>query len=204
MPCIGASVHIFRRSPSPNSVPAASVRETVRKEVDARRATISGLLQEIAQLHTVHNTVAPINSLPPELLYIIFSYVSYSSRRNNNLLTTTHVCTLWRDVTLHAPALWTNIALQHRAGLKAFVERSKTLPLRVSYSVTRLVPKLFSPYSPRAIMATLKSIGENLDRTISLSIRVPGQLGDMVTDSVDRVHQYSRTERYEGELERRN
>ncbi|KAI0648225.1 hypothetical protein C8Q79DRAFT_905553 [Trametes meyenii] len=104
----------------------------VAQEVAARRQKIIGLREEIAQLRTVHNLIAPINALPPELLSMIYSYADSSSIKNTNIINITHVCRHWRDIALRTPSLWARVGLGHPIGFKAFLERSKALPLQIT------------------------------------------------------------------------
>ncbi len=68
------------------SMRAEDVRDTVRKQVEVELAALHNLYEEVAQLQSQHNRVAPISSLPVEMLNMIFSYA------DDDLLNITHVC----------------------------------------------------------------------------------------------------------------
>lgn len=157
-----------------NSMPVEDIRDVIRREVELRRATVHGLYEEIAELQSIHNLVAPINSLPPELLNMIFSCVEDASTENTDLISVTHVCRHWRDIALHAPILWTRIALKHPEGVRTFLDRSKALPLRVSLSTEKL-----------PIVATVRSLTAEIHRTRVLRVSIPPSLAlDVVTQKL--------------------
>ncbi|KAL1947458.1 hypothetical protein VTO73DRAFT_14419 [Trametes versicolor] len=64
------------------------VRDLVRKPVKVELMALRNLYEEVAQLQFQHNRVAPINSLPIEMLSMVFSYA------NDGLINITHVCRL--------------------------------------------------------------------------------------------------------------
>ncbi|KAJ6581557.1 hypothetical protein B0H19DRAFT_1115833 [Mycena capillaripes] len=78
------------------------------------------------------NTLAPISSLPPEVLCQIFLFCvpSIPEVGNSGLgwLTVTHVTHLWREVALGCPELWANIIFRRKLVAIGF-SRAKTLPL---------------------------------------------------------------------------
>ncbi|KAH9857714.1 hypothetical protein C2E23DRAFT_881283 [Lenzites betulinus] len=155
----------LRSSLAHNLLPQEDVREVVRREVGIRRSTIKNLHEQIAELQTIHNLVAPVNNLPPELLSMTFAYVEAGSTGNKDLITITHVCRHWRDIALQAPVLWTRIALKHPEGVRTFLDRSKALPLTVSLSTDQL-----------PIVATVRSLTAEIHRTRSLKVCIPPSL----------------------------
>ncbi|KAI0637345.1 hypothetical protein C8Q77DRAFT_1097128 [Trametes polyzona] len=139
------------------------VQDTVRKQVEARRQTIRELYLEIAQLHRIHNLLPPINSLPPELLTMIFSFVEASSEEDcKDLLNITHVCNRWRAVAIGTPVLWTRISFTHSGGVDAFLQRSKNQPLHVTVHTRELV-----------LVSTIRSLTKEIHRTRSLKVAIP-------------------------------
>lgn len=74
--------------------------------------------------------VAPIASLPTEVLSIIFSF--YGSSNPQGLNTLTKVCRFWRRVALNDPRLWSTISIQISPKcVPLYLSRSKSLPLHI-------------------------------------------------------------------------
>ncbi|KAL1947442.1 hypothetical protein VTO73DRAFT_14403 [Trametes versicolor] len=135
------------------------LHEDITQEIERRLAAILNMRKEISQLRSIHNLVAPVNSLPPELLIMIFSLAG------DDLVSVTHVCQHWRDVALHAPGLWTHVGNTSPEGVKTYLRRSKELPLDISLTVLE-----FRPWLPclRLVTQSLTSLSSQLE---VLSIR---------------------------------
>jgi len=74
--------------------------------------------------------IAPIGSLPTEVLSIIFSFYSLSNPQGLNTLTA--VCRYWRKVAINDPRLWSIICIQISPKyLPLYLSRSKSLPLHI-------------------------------------------------------------------------
>ncbi|KAF5324925.1 hypothetical protein D9611_004114 [Ephemerocybe angulata] len=118
-------------------------RELIRKRVNE-------LKNEICALHRLHNTLAPINRLPPEILSRIFVQSS-AERRQDSLswIQVTHTCHHWREVALDCAALWSDISFVNPAFTKVMLARSKNAPLHVdlSTSYTRTTPVIYEALS---------------------------------------------------------
>lgn len=93
----------------------------------------------------------PIHRLPVELLerILISSTTQPSSTginrsnspliRSPNWIAITHVCRLWRQITLHCPHLWTHITPNlSSAWITTFASRSKSVPLIVEINVNHI------------------------------------------------------------------
>lgn len=108
----------------------------LRKEI---AALIFEYQRNIDALKVFHNTLAPINRLPPELLASIFALTAQLVRESTEIgnglawISVTHVCQLWRDVALDCTSLWCNLPYTHPALLEAMVERSKGAPLCIDF-----------------------------------------------------------------------
>lgn len=77
------------------------------------------------------NIIAPISSLPPEILcHIFLFYASASPLHGLGWLAVTHVIHHWRAVALACPELWANLIL-HRKLMPMMLVRSKEAPLIV-------------------------------------------------------------------------
>ena len=74
--------------------------------------------------------VAPIGSLPTEVLSIVFSFYALSHPRSLNTLTT--VCRHWRYVAINNPRLWSIITIQISPKcVPLYLSRSQSLPLHI-------------------------------------------------------------------------
>jgi hypothetical protein len=74
--------------------------------------------------------IAPIRSLPTEVLSDIFSFYALSHPQDLNTLTT--VCRFWRNVALNDPRLWSVISIQIRPRcIPVYLSRSRSLPLQI-------------------------------------------------------------------------
>ena len=85
-------------------------------------------------------TIAKIDRLPPEMLVAIFVHLSKqepdppgrkASYFVQDLISVTHVCRSWRQVAIAAPELWTDITMANPEAVKAFLQRSGAVPLKV-------------------------------------------------------------------------
>ncbi len=98
------------------------------------------LPEKVSQLQITPDRIVSPNSLPPELLQLIFERAvdtaDTAPKANAQLIDITHVGRYWRDVALHTPTLWSHIALTHSDAVKAFLKRSQDLPLRSSVDAT--------------------------------------------------------------------
>ncbi|PPR00372.1 hypothetical protein CVT24_004406 [Panaeolus cyanescens] len=111
-----------------------------------RTARQTEIQAEIQRLKLLNNSLAPISSLPAEILIDIFTW--YRDYCYNdpfqmvflfNWIQVTHVCSRWRAIALENPRLWSVLRLDSRFRLKAFeviFERSRTMPLSVYVSST--------------------------------------------------------------------
>ncbi|GBE85847.1 predicted protein [Sparassis crispa] len=87
-------------------------------------------------LNALHNSFAAVNHLPNELLVEIFSYVNCddSMQSHHMLLNLTMVCHYWREVSIMAPKLWTNIEIPSNLDLlRLQLQRSCDAPVKLSY-----------------------------------------------------------------------
>ncbi|OSC97640.1 hypothetical protein PYCCODRAFT_1376848 [Trametes coccinea BRFM310] len=129
-------------------------------------------MDDIARLESIHNTVAPVNRLPPELLAIVYAYATAGEETYAQLVRITHVCQLWRTTALDAASLWTRIAVNDPEGIETFLKRAKNLP--VSLSVTICKPP---------VVSTVRLITSEIHRVRSLKVRVPADIAlDVVTN----------------------
>ena len=92
---------------------------SVIPDSNAGIAAVSALDKEIDTawqlLLSTRNTLAPISLLPPEVLTLVFHFISleeppYSVKRNVGWIRATHVCRHWRQVALDNSSLWARIS----------------------------------------------------------------------------------------------
>ncbi|KAI1788471.1 hypothetical protein LXA43DRAFT_1025286 [Ganoderma leucocontextum] len=131
------------------------LRKLLAQETEKHRQAISESLGAITKLQTVHNSLTPVNSLPAELLGLIFShlvsqgdllpkpsnFLGHGSLRgflvdppggNRDIVRVTHVCKYWRAVGIHNPRLWTSFPIHRPSAVKVHLARSKSLPISLS------------------------------------------------------------------------
>ena len=75
------------------------------------------------------NTLAHVNKLPPEILGMIPTY--HKETTPKDLLTISGVCSYWRNTFLATPSLWTNLDGKGIEKTRAWVKRSRTLPIQL-------------------------------------------------------------------------
>jgi hypothetical protein len=120
----------------------ANSREGQQQAIDAE---IKSLEQSIRELRYRRNALAPISSLPTEVIAVIFSILRLSDaplaggkRDHLAWLRVTHVCHQWREIALNNPLFWnhidfTNITL---AGAVEMLVRAEKAPLHLEAWVT--------------------------------------------------------------------
>ena len=119
-----------------------SPQECLRKAIDDEIKSLEG---SIRALKHSRNKLAPISSLPTEVVEAIFSLLrvpgtSPSSTLGGKpvwLLRVTHVCQHWRKIALNQPLLWShlNFATVSSAGAAEILTRAKTVPLHLEAQV---------------------------------------------------------------------
>ncbi|KAI0654727.1 hypothetical protein C8Q70DRAFT_1024915 [Cubamyces menziesii] len=120
---------------SMNGVSAEELRLAIQETVQKQQAVVNGLLNNISELLLGYNALAPVNNLPSEILTTVFSYAS-DSASSVCIICISHVCRVWRAIALQTPALWTRICLNDPVAIEAFLERSKSLPVTVSFKTS--------------------------------------------------------------------
>lgn len=161
------------------------LRKLVAQEREKHRQLINESLIALKRLHAVHNSLAPVNSLPAELLGLIFSHLvsqgdlrskpsdffGYASQRDpkrgflvdhpsghSDVVRVTHVCKYWHTVAIRNPWLWTSLPIHHPIAFH--LARSKNLP--ISLSLTR---RLSSDIAP--------ALAPSIHRIRSICIKTP-------------------------------
>jgi len=78
-----------------------------------------------------NNMLAPINKIPPEVLSLIPDFWNMRNR-DQDIITLTHVCRAWREVSVSQTSLWTNFDCLDREKIRVCFERSKPCPINLS------------------------------------------------------------------------
>ncbi|TFK56875.1 hypothetical protein OE88DRAFT_65997 [Heliocybe sulcata] len=85
--------------------------------------------QEIRTLNSRRSALAPISSLPTELLSMVFEACCFES---GGAITITHVCHHWRATAVGIPGLWRSPLLSRLECTKEFIRRAKGAPLDIT------------------------------------------------------------------------
>jgi hypothetical protein len=111
-------------------------REHQRQAIDAE---IKSLEDSIQALKHRRNALAPVSSLPPEIIAAIFSFLPHMlsaispHKKPDPLiwLRVSHVCHQWRDIALNLPVFWSHVDFTNisSAGAAEILARAKTVPL---------------------------------------------------------------------------
>jgi len=116
------------------------------------RQAIDDELESLAKtaraLKLRRNALAPISRLPPEIIAIIFSFLSLpreyvrllTGDKQDNLawLRVSHVCYRWREIALNQPRFWSRIDFTTltSAGATEVLSRSKMAPLELEANLS--------------------------------------------------------------------
>jgi hypothetical protein len=126
----------------------ADSREYQRQAIDAK---IKCFEESIRELRYRGNALAPISSLPIEVIEGIFSYLRVplspftpgekpEKRDPLAWLRVAHVCHQWREITLNQPLFWSHLDFANVswAGAVEILSRAKSVPLSLDASIPRV------------------------------------------------------------------
>ena len=125
-----------------NTSSAEKSRKQLRKAIDDEITSLEQSIKEsIRVLKSRRNALAPISSLPPEILAAIFSFLSPSANKGAFRLKWiyfSHVCRHWRETALNYPHLWSHINLSKLApaAIPKMLARAKMAPLHLELDFT--------------------------------------------------------------------
>jgi hypothetical protein len=129
------------------------------------------------------NRLAPVNRIPSEILALIPDFWNDDDDdddeddKGRSLIALTHVCQAWREVFISRSSLWTDLDCEGEDKTRAYLERSKSLPVSLSLNTDNRLP----PYRPFSDI-----IPHIIERLGSLTVRVaPEELRD-ITDHLSR------------------
>ncbi|KAN0138236.1 hypothetical protein V8E53_004125 [Lactarius tabidus] len=119
----------------------ANSREYQRQAIDAEIKSLEESVQEsFRALRRRRNALAPISSLPTEVIAAIFSILRLVDRRRTHHdlawlrhLRVTHVCHQWREIALNNPLFWNHIDFTKLSltGAAEMLVRAKKAPLHL-------------------------------------------------------------------------
>ncbi|KAF7430839.1 hypothetical protein PC9H_006553 [Pleurotus ostreatus] len=112
------------------------------KAIRAIDHQLSQLDNSARTLRGRRNALAPISTLPPEILSMVFMYAEAASNNSLAWIKVSHVCQHWRAVALDSPRLWTNIVLSRPKWTREMLKRSKMAPLDIKADLSFLTPRL--------------------------------------------------------------
>src|SRR6266702_2568244 len=113
-------------------------REYQRQAIDAEIESLQG---SIRALRLRRNALAPVSSLPTEVIAAIFSFLRvpvapslptpWKMPDNLAWLRVAHVCHHWREIALNQPLFWSHVdfSVLSSAGATEILARAKTAPL---------------------------------------------------------------------------
>lgn len=97
------------------------------------RLQIAQLGQDLLDILTQQNALAPINRFPDELLVATLRHLVMRPGPGTNkaLFRATHICRRWRDLVVHTPSLWTQICVDKETVTETLLARSRRMPISV-------------------------------------------------------------------------
>jgi F-box-like len=136
---------------------------------------IESLEVSIRALKSRRNSLASISRLPPEVMAIIFSFVSspggtilpFPDAKPDRLgwLRVAHVCHLWREIALNQPRFWSHVdfTVLTSAGAVEMLARAKMAPLY-------LEAELPHHWDMARVSAFQEELGAHISHTVRLTI----------------------------------
>ncbi|KAJ7043780.1 hypothetical protein C8F04DRAFT_1073269 [Mycena alexandri] len=134
-----------------------------------------------ADIQMYESCLSPLRRMPPEILTLIFTFVSLPRGPTTQPApwTVSAVCARWREIVISHPLFWTSIDLQspcrtslHVRRLKIQLRRSGDLPLDVAFSPLALFDKNLKAID----VELLQNLCEHSGRWGTLSLSGPRQL----------------------------
>lgn len=103
-------------------------------------------LEVLGLVRSLQNSIAPINRIPPVVLSLIPEYF-HENDMDQGLLTLTHVCRGWREIFTSRSSLWTKLNFTSVDRTRAYIQRSKSSPLKIHIEYGQDPPFLDNAFS---------------------------------------------------------
>lgn len=119
----------------------------------------------LTRLSKLINSLAPINQLPPEILGMVPKYQEDQTWKE--LVTVSSICSYWRNTLITTPSIWTKLNGRGIEKTRAWVRRSKGLPIQLEAETSPdlQVLKFLAPHFSRldvVILSNLKARDRSL------------------------------------------
>jgi hypothetical protein len=157
-----------------NTSSAKKSRKQLQKAIDDEITSLEQSIREsIRVLKSRRNALAPISSLPPEILAAIFSSLSASANKGAFRLKWiyfSHVCRQWRETALNYPHLWNHVNSSKLApaAIAEMLARAKMAPLHLEVD--------FTEWSRKQVDAFERQPEEHISHTRHLKVCGPLQM----------------------------
>ncbi|KAI0654753.1 hypothetical protein C8Q70DRAFT_469945 [Cubamyces menziesii] len=129
------------------------IRRYVASETETRLKALHTLHDEVVALRQLHNSVAPISRLPPEVFCNIFEYLQDDGGNIADIINATHVCKQWRSIALDAAKLWTAFYINNIEVATTFLARSRNQAIKLFLTEARHpvhhIARLVAPHIAR-------------------------------------------------------
>ena len=107
----------------------------------------------LSLVRSVKNAFAPINGTPADVFSLIPNYLE-DSDNDEGLVKLTHVCHGWREIFISRPLLWTRLDYTSVEKTKAYIERSRSSPLKICLGQVNS-----TSYREEALILTVPHVG---------------------------------------------
>ena len=117
----------------------ANSPEYLRQAIDAEIKSLEDSIREsVRALKQRRNALAPISSLPTEIIAAIFFRVREKRDQHLAWIRVTHVCHQWREIVINDPLLWSYINFYDvtLASATEMLSRAKNVPLHLEARVS--------------------------------------------------------------------
>ena len=122
----------------------ANPREYLQQTIDVEIKSLEGIIRTLKHRR---NALAPISSLPTEVIEVIFSFLHVPGTSSPSTLDgkpdhlawlrVAHVCHQWREIAVNRPHFWSHIDFNavSSAGATEILARAKTVPLHLEAKI---------------------------------------------------------------------
>ncbi|KAF8308962.1 hypothetical protein DL93DRAFT_2158691 [Clavulina sp. PMI_390] len=135
--------HLLKTLTDQRSNRAQILREEI-EEIELSIQSVSAIAHQVKVLlesllnrrsNLIHALQSPVHALPTELMQYIFEIYMEINGRDSRLqaaVILSHVCSIWRSITLTTPNLWSIVKVSSAKEFVEIIKRSRPLPLDLS------------------------------------------------------------------------